>query len=130
LLARLGPWLHLTPERLEAGQSWYHRHGTYALLLGYFLPGVRHLVAYVAGWSHLPLPAFGLWASIGGLLWFSTFLTLGYVLGNEWTRWSGTVHRLGALGAIFVLAAAVLVLLRVQRRAQPKARSGTACERD
>ncbi len=120
LVERVGHWLHLTPDRLDAVQGWYNRRGTYVLLFGYFLPGVRHLTAYVAGWSGLPLPIFGLCAYAGGLLWSSTFLTLGYVLGNEWARWSGTVHRLLAIGSGLVLVAAGIIALIVRRRSRPK----------
>jgi membrane protein DedA with SNARE-associated domain len=45
LVERLGHWLHLPPEGLDSVEAWYHRRGTYVLLCGYFLPGVRHLTA-------------------------------------------------------------------------------------
>ena len=115
---RLGQWLHLEPARLDTMEAWYHRHGRYTLLVGYFLPGVRHLTAYVAGWSKLPLPAFALFASAGGLCWSSAFIALGYGLGNEWKRWSGSAHRLGVLASLLALIAAVLVALIVRRRAR------------
>jgi membrane protein DedA with SNARE-associated domain len=66
LVERLGHWLHLPPGGLDSVEAWYNRRGTYVLLFGYFLPGVRHLTAYVAGWSKLPLPTFALFASAGG----------------------------------------------------------------
>jgi membrane protein DedA with SNARE-associated domain len=99
-------------------QAWYTRHGKYTLLVGYFLPGVRHLTAYVAGWSKLPLPTFALFAATGGLCWSSTCIIVGYGLGNEWKRWSGSVHRLGALASVLVLVATALVILIVRRRAR------------
>jgi membrane protein DedA with SNARE-associated domain len=114
----LGKWLHLNPARLDTIQAWYHRHGQYTLLVGYFLPGVRHLTAYVAGWSKLSLPIFALFASAGGLCWSSTFIVLGYGLGNGWKRWSASEHRLGALGAMLVLVSTALVLWLVRRRDQ------------
>ena len=119
LVERIGHWIHLTPQRLDSVQAWYNRRGTYVLLVGYFLPGIRHLTAYVAGWSNLPLPVFGLCAYTGGLVWSITFITLGYVLGNEWARWSGTVHRLLAISAGLVLGAGVIIVLIVRRRLWP-----------
>ena len=116
---RLGQWFHVNPARLDTMQAWYHRHGQYTLLVGYFLPGVRHLAAYVAGWSQLPLPTFALFASAGGLCWASTFIGLGYGLGNEWQHWSGSVHRLGVLAAMLVLVSTALVLWLVRRHARP-----------
>jgi membrane protein DedA with SNARE-associated domain len=115
---RLGQWLHLAPARLDTVQAWYHHHGRYTLLVGYFLPGVRHLTAYVAGWSKLPLPTFMLFAAIGGLCWSSAFIVLGYGLGNEWRRWSGAVHRLVVLASMLVLVTAALVILIIRRQAR------------
>jgi membrane protein DedA with SNARE-associated domain len=117
---RLGTWLHLNPARLDTMQAWYHRHGKYTLLVGYFLPGIRHLTAYVAGWSQLPLLTFALFASAGGLCWSSTFIVLGYGLGNEWKRSSASVHRLGALATVLVLVSTALVLWLVRQRARSK----------
>jgi membrane protein DedA with SNARE-associated domain len=117
---RLGTWLHLNPTRLDTMQAWYHRHGKYTLLVGYFLPGIRHVTASVAGWSPLPLPTFALFASAGGLCWSSTCIVLGYGLGNEWKRWSASGHRLGALATVLVLVSTTLVLWLVRRRAQSK----------
>jgi membrane protein DedA with SNARE-associated domain len=119
LVERLGHRLHLPPGGLDSVEAWYNRRGTYVLLVGYFLPGVRHLTAYVAGWSKLPLPTFALFASAGGLCWSSTFIALGYGLGNEWKHWSGSVHRLGVLAAMLVLVISALVLWLVRRRARP-----------
>jgi membrane protein DedA with SNARE-associated domain len=116
---RLGQWLHLNPARLDTMQAWYHRYGKYTLLVGYFLPGVRHLTAYVAGWSKLPLPTFALFASAGGLCWSSTFIVLGYGLGHEWKHWSGSVHRLGVLAAMLGLVSTALVLWLARPRARP-----------
>jgi membrane protein DedA with SNARE-associated domain len=46
-------YLHLSPEQLGRVQDWFRRAGRWVLALGYFVPGVRHVTAYVAGVSHL-----------------------------------------------------------------------------
>ena len=52
-------WLfHLTPERLARVHSWFERRGRWTLLVGYFIPGVRHLTGYVAGVSRVELREF------------------------------------------------------------------------
>jgi membrane protein DedA with SNARE-associated domain len=117
---RLSQWFHLAPAQVDTVEAWYHRYGTYTLLVGYFLPGVRHLTAYVAGWSKLPLPTFGLFAATGGLCWSSAFIALGYGVGHEWKRWSGSAHRLGVLASLLVLIAAVLIILILRRRARSR----------
>jgi Uncharacterized membrane-associated protein len=65
-------------------KKFYGKFGKYALLLGYFIPGVRHLTAIFAGTTFLPYRQFALFAYIGAFLWTVTFLILGYFLGHEW----------------------------------------------
>jgi len=103
---RFGHYVGITPQRLERTTEWFHRVGKWGLLLGYFVPGVRHLTALVAGSSKVRFPVFILFAGSGALLWSSLFLTLGYFLGGEWKR-SGAgfnPHRLGVvIGLVLIM---------------------------
>ena len=49
-------------------------------MIGYFIPGVRHLTAYFAGMSNLTLWRFCLYAYGGALIWISVFIGLGWKL--------------------------------------------------
>jgi membrane protein DedA with SNARE-associated domain len=111
LMHRFGKYLHLTPERLERAHAWFERIGQWALTFGYFIPGVRHLTAYAAGISSLEPPRFALFAYMGSVLWVTTFLSLGYLLGERWQVVERNIHHylvgvaiaLGALLAIYLL---------------------------
>jgi undecaprenyl-diphosphatase len=61
-------------------------------LIGYFIPGVRHLTGYVAGASELSFPNFALFAYLGAFCWAAVFITLGYFLGEEWNRVLESLH--------------------------------------
>lgn len=115
VVAKLSPLLHLSPEHLSQGQIWLQRWGKYALVIAYFLPGVRHLVALLAGTSNLPLRIFAPFAYCGALLWSSTFIAIGYGLGEEWHRQSSLVHRAVVILAVIV-ASAILVGFLIMRR--------------
>src|SRR5215475_9320740 len=84
VLEKYGRFFHLTPERLSRVHSWFERRGRWTLLIGYFIPGVRHLTGYVAGASGLSYSSFALFAYTGAFWWAGTFITLGYFLGEEW----------------------------------------------
>ena len=107
LLHRFGKYLHLTPERLDRAHAWFEQIGQWALTFGYFIPGVRHLTAYAAGISSLEPQRFAIFAYLGSVLWVSTFLSLGYLLGERWHTVERNIHRylvfvavaLGALAA-------------------------------
>jgi membrane protein DedA with SNARE-associated domain len=76
LVPRWGRFLRLSRERLERVQDWFRRSGRWVLVFGYYVPGVRHLTAYVAGASGLPFRAFAVFAYAGGLVWSLTFYRL------------------------------------------------------
>jgi membrane protein DedA with SNARE-associated domain len=86
ILMKYGRFIHLTPERLQRVHSWFERRGRWTLLIGYFIPGVRHLTGYVAGASELSFGSFALFAYSGAFCWAAVFITLGFVLGEEWNR--------------------------------------------
>jgi membrane protein DedA with SNARE-associated domain len=107
VLIKHGHYFHVTPQRIERTHAWFERFGKWTLILGYFIPGVRHLTAFVAGSSRLHLGAFALFAYAGALLWVATFLTLGYVLGERWH------HALGHVVIAMKIAATAALLIGI-----------------
>jgi len=118
VLHRYGKYLHLTPERLARAHAWFERIGHWALTVGYFIPGVRHLTAYAAGISEVAPHQFALFAYSGSILWVSTFLSLGYFLGERWEAVQKNVdhYLVGISVAIAILLVAYLIWRRLQGR--------------
>lgn len=79
-------------------------------MIGYFIPGVRHLTAVVAGTSKLRWPVFALFAYSGGFLWSVIFITLGYFLGEKWAAMSAAVQHYLLIGSAVI---AVIVFLYI-----------------
>jgi membrane protein DedA with SNARE-associated domain len=71
-------------SRLQGVEEFYIKYGKFALLMGYFIPGVRHVTAIFAGISRFPYWRFALFAYTGAFLWTATFLIFGFFLGSEW----------------------------------------------
>lgn len=118
LLRRYGSRVKLSPERLDRVRAWVKRRGKWALIYGYFLPGLRHLTAYMAGASKLELPVFALFAYSGGFFFCATYILLGYVLGDSWEWVMGMVrHELIAATLVTFALIAVGVFLTWRRRA-------------
>ena len=111
LLHRYGKYLHMTEERLARAHAWFERIGHWALTIGYFIPGVRHLTAYAAGMTEVAPHQFALFAYTGTVLWVTTFLSLGYFLGERWQSVEKNIesYMVGASIAIAVLVLAYLV---------------------
>jgi len=73
------------------------------------------------GSSRLSLPVFATFAYLGGLLWSSSFISIGYVLGDEWEQMSASLQRYLLIGAgvITVVIATGFILMR-RKRPTPK----------
>ncbi len=107
VIHRYGRYLHLTPKRMEQVREWFRHLGHWSLTIGYFVPGVRHVTAVVAGMSELEYRQFALYAYSGGAVWVTTFLMLGYYLGDNFMPALRAIHRnltVATVIAVVVLA--------------------------
>jgi membrane protein DedA with SNARE-associated domain len=105
---RFGRYVHLTEERVERVHAWFGRMGNWLLTFGYFIPGVRHVTAFVAGMSGLEYPIFAAHAYIGAAIWVTSFVGLGYFFGDRWQEVFAIVNRY----LIWIsIGAAVIVLI-------------------
>lgn len=105
LVDRFGRFIHLTHDRVNLVHEWFERFGKWTLTFGYFVPGVRHFTAFVAGTSCLETKRFAAFAYPGALIWSLTFISLGYFLGGKWEQASAAFHR------YVLIAAGVLVVM-------------------
>jgi membrane protein DedA with SNARE-associated domain len=111
LVHHYGRLFRITPENLERVHAWFDRFGTWTLLAGYFIPGVRHLTAVVAGTSKLHPLLFAIFAYSGALIWAATFIGLGFYFGDQWTQVLAQVERNLTAFTLIALCAAVLYLI-------------------
>ena len=116
LHTRAGRWLHIRDEHIFRVHDWFDRIGHWALMVGYFIPGVRHFTAIVAGTSKLELRSFALFAYTGAAIWVSIFLFIGYHFGKRWLQILELVERHLTIASV-VLGGIVLgyVLFRYLR---------------
>jgi membrane protein DedA with SNARE-associated domain len=103
---RFGRWFHVTREDLARVERWFEHSGRWVLTFGYFIPGVRHFTALVAGSSRLPPPIFARYAYSGAAIWSLTFMTLGWWVGPAWESTLAAAHRHMAWLAVVVVALA------------------------
>ena len=111
LITKFGPAVQITEDKVTRVHTWYERVGKWGLLFGFLLPGVRHLIAFGAGTSKLPLSVFALFAYTGGFFWSVTFISAGYFLGSQWTLVFGKVHPNLVIGSIVTVALFLLYIL-------------------
>ena len=105
-------------ESIGRAQSWFTRFGGWLLTFAYFIPGVRHITAIVAGSLPLDFRVFAAYAYPGAVLWSTTFLAAGYYAGDRWQRAALIVRGHVIFVALALgLAAAAYVFARGRARA-------------
>ena len=117
LLLRYGSRLHVDTAVITRVRAWFDRFGKWLLVGGYFIPGVRHVTAILAGASKLSVGTFMAFAYAGAALWASCFLTLGYVVGDRWRGLVADLHHHLLVACLVVAAlAGAYMLLKARRR--------------
>jgi membrane protein DedA with SNARE-associated domain len=115
---RYGKYIHFTEARLANVHRWFDRIGHWMLVVGYYIAGVRHFTAVVAGMSKLEFPTFMAYAWTGGALWVATFLTLGYFLGENWRQVAELVHEYVLVGSAVIIVAGMVGYFVWKKRAK------------
>jgi len=108
LLDRYGKWIRMTPTRLQSTEAWFKRYGSWSIVLGYFVPGLRHLSSYMAGITKVPFGRYLLYAASGALLFCTTFLLIGHAVGYHWNEIAVMMERSTLRIGIFIIALIVL----------------------
>lgn len=117
-LDKYGRYMHLKPERLEQAEKWFAKYGSAAILVAYFLPGVRHIVPYLSGMAQMPFRKVMSFASLGATLWILTFTSIGRFMGDKWPvlkKMTGDVigdYLLELVGILVVVIVAVVLFRR------------------
>jgi len=119
LVERFGRRLRIRPESVERVHTWFRRWGHWSLTIGYFVPGIRHVIAIVAGSSRLELRIFSLYAYGGAFFWTALFIFAGYYLGEGWKVFPETMTTV-ALWFAGLLFAGVACWWLVRRRRRKK----------
>jgi len=84
LLLRYGKFIGVRKKDVERTESYFSRHGKATILIGRFLPVVRHIISVPAGIARMPLVPFFTQTFIGATIWGSVLIMIGYELGSQW----------------------------------------------
>lgn len=78
-------------ERVRYAEAWFNRYGPgKAITFGRYIPIVRTLMSPLAGILKMDKKKFTFWNAISAVIWTSSILILGYLLGE---RVSGSIDK-------------------------------------
>jgi membrane protein DedA with SNARE-associated domain len=106
-ILRYGRYVLITPQRLERAEAFFARHGGKAVFMARFFSGLRVFRALVAGMSRMRWGTFFLYNALGGAIWATAAVLVGYFLGSS----LGVVDRWTGRASVLLLALAVLALI-------------------
>ncbi len=108
---RWGRYVLVTPARLARAERFFAHHGGKAVFLARFVTGLRVFGALVAGISRMPWRTFVVYNALGGAVWATAAVMVGYLLGGSVDliqRWAGRASLLllglVGVGVTFYLA--------------------------
>lgn len=115
--SRLGQ--RMGEHRWASASAFFDRHGSKAVFFGRSVALLRALIPALAGMSGLAYRSFAIWNIIGGLLWGSTVVVLGYAFAHSLASLeSGLKYWSYAIVALILIG---LVTVHVRRRARERA---------
>ena len=123
LLLKYGKWVLVRPKDIEKTEQYFQKHGGATVLVGRFLPVVRHLISIPAGIARMPLPKFLTQTFVGATIWGGGLMVLGYLLGSQWESVASQAKKVDLLiaGVIVVAILAIVIRFIIVRRRERRA---------
>ena len=85
-LDRWGRFLLVRPHEVALAERFFARWGSPTAFISRLLPGIRTVISFVAGVSHMPIGRFTVYSTLGAIPWTIALVYAGTVLGDNWTR--------------------------------------------
>jgi membrane protein DedA with SNARE-associated domain len=83
---KYGKYFLLNEEHLRDTERWFSKKGELTILIGRFIPIVRHVISIPAGIGKMDIKKFMLYTIIGAGIWNAFLTYVGLVLGNNWEK--------------------------------------------
>jgi membrane protein DedA with SNARE-associated domain len=104
VMERIGRYMFVTPEKLDAADHYFARHGEITTFVGRLIPGIRHLISIPAGIVRMNFARFALYTSLGAGI-CAVLVGIGYWVGANEDLWRPLLQKatLWLFGGVAVL---------------------------
>lgn len=107
---------------LLASEGLISKYGSFALVISYFLPVIRHVVPYIVGLNRMTFARYALLSYSTGFLWTMAFFIAGRLFGSYIDDIGLLIHQHAAkLMWLPVVVLAVFVIRRIYSKHKSKA---------
>jgi membrane protein DedA with SNARE-associated domain len=122
LALRWGKYVFLTEKRLDKAEAFFDRRGAVVITFARFVEGLRQANGIIAGITGMHWLRFLVFNALGAALWVGTWVSLGYLAGDNIT----TIYHYITLYSYYLLIAVAVLLVgyvarRLRRRRQRRA---------
>lgn len=94
-------------DHLDRGTAFFNKYGNKSILIGRFFGPLRAVVPFVAGLTRMRLGTFFLWNVVGGILWATSHILIGYFFGGSISY----LHKWSFMVTMFVLGLLTTIAL-------------------
>jgi len=101
-------YLHRHRQRITSARTFLARRGGPAVFLGRVVAFLRATMPFLAGTAHMRYRTFLAFNAVGGLIWGSLVVTLGYLAGTSYQK---IAAQFGTAAALTIAAIAVIALV-------------------
>ena len=85
-LDRWGKYLLIRKHEVDQAEQFFARWGSPTAFISRLLPGVRSILSFIAGVSHMPIGKFIVYSTLGAIPWTIALVYAGTVLGANWIQ--------------------------------------------
>ncbi len=128
LVVKYGKFIGVRKKDIERTETYFARHGKATILIGRFLPVVRHIISIPAGLARMPLPPFFLQTFIGATIWGAVLILIGYQYGQQGITFAEKLKSVDLLIGVAIVAVLLTVAIRfvLRRRREQAGRENSA----
>lgn len=100
-------------QHLKAAQEFYNKYGAISIVAARYVPIIRTFVPFVAGVARMPYRHFAVWNILGGILWITSLVWLGFYLGQ-----TTFANRLDKIIVLVIFVSVLPMILGVVKKAR------------
>jgi membrane protein DedA with SNARE-associated domain len=116
LFIKYGKYFFMTPAKLSKLEHFFEKHGAISTFTGRLLPGIRHYISFPAGLAQMDLKKFCIYTGLGGAIWMSVLIAVGYHIGENKELMTTYMPMIKIALLLLIMLGALLYIVRHRRR--------------